>query len=222
MSNSQSKNAFTHGYYVSDIVLPKESQQDFEALLKAYRDEYCPDGVSEEAAVFDLTSLHWRKRRFDVGSRQALQKQQDYSAAADTKTDAWDILADAARAAGKSQTEAAQLVCKLLAKYTEEVCNADGASDDGQSVQFEKLTVLAKELNLLSKDLVVPLLHAAEKQKLDQIERAYQPDITERELKIQAEFGRQIEKTMKRLVLLKECKKYYCAKPTNAKQIEST
>ena len=81
---------------------------------------------------------------------------------------------------------------------------------------------MAKELNLVSKDLIVPLLQAAEKQKLDQIERAYHPGITERELKIQAEFGRQIQNTIKRLVLLKECKKYYCAKPVNANRIQST
>ena len=42
-------------------------------------------------------------------------------------------------------------------------------------VEFERLNVLAKELNLVSKDLIIPLLHAAEKQKLDQIERAYHP-----------------------------------------------
>ena len=77
--------------------------------------------------------------------------------------------------------------------------------------------MLAKELNLVSKDLVVPLLQAAEKQKLNQIELAYRPGITERELKIQAEFGRQIQNTIKRLVMLKEYKKHYCAKPVNAR-----
>ena len=175
--------------------------------------------ASEEAAVFDLASLHWKKRRFEAGSRQALQKQLDYSAAADTTNDAWDLLADAARAAAKSHSEAAQVVCQQIWKYAARVFKPDDATADSQSIEFEKLTVLAKELNIVSKDLVIPLLHAAEKQKLDQIERAYHPDTMERELKIQADFGRQIEKAMKRLVLLKECKKYYCVKPVNSNGI---
>ena len=221
MTNSQSKNALTHGYYASDIVLPSENEQEFEALLQAYRTEYCPDGVSEEAAVFDLASLQWKKRRFEAGSRQAQQMQRDYSAVADTTSDGWNLLADATRAAAKSQSEAAQVVCQQIWKYTERVVKGE-ADAQSQPVEFERLNVLAKELNLVSKDLVVPLLQAAEKQKLDQIERAYHPDITERELKIQADFGRQIQNTIKRLVLVKECKKYYCAKPVNASRIEAT
>ena len=221
MSNSQSKNALTHGYYAEDVVLPWENQQDFKALLQAYRDEYCPDGASEEDAVFELASLHWKKRRFGAGLREALQKQRDYRAVADTTSDAWDVVADLTRTAAKSQAEAAQRVCQQIWKYTERVVKGE-ADAESQPVEFDRLNVLAKELNLVSKDLIVPLLHAAEKQRLDQIERAYQPDITEKQLKMQAEFGRQIEKTIKRLVLLKECKKYYCSQPVNAKRIEAT
>ena len=128
MTNSQSKNALTHGYYASDIVLPSENEQEFEDLLQAYRNEYGPDGVSEEAAIFDLASLHWKKRRFEAGSRQALQMQRDYSSVADTTNDGWNLLADAARAAAKSQSEAAQVVCQQIWKYTESVVK--GEADD--------------------------------------------------------------------------------------------
>lgn len=66
MSNSKpSKNALSHGFYADEIVLPWEKQQEFDDLHEALRDEYCPDGVSEEAAVFDLASLHWK----NAGSR---------------------------------------------------------------------------------------------------------------------------------------------------------
>ena len=133
MSNSQSKNALTHGFYASDIVLAWENQQEFDALLQAYRDEYCPDGVSEEAAVFDLASLHWKKRRFEAGSRQALQMQRDYSSVADTTNDGWDLLADATRAAAKSQTEAAQVVCQQIWKYTERVVKGEADADSQTS-----------------------------------------------------------------------------------------
>jgi hypothetical protein len=221
-NNYQSKNALTHGYYASPVVLPSENQQDFDALLQAYTDEYCPEGVSEEAAVFDLASLHWKKRRFEAGLKQALQKQHDYSPAADATSDAWDLIADDARAAAQSQIEAAQRICGMISKYREPAEVSADSQAVSQAVEFEKLNVLAKELNLISKDLVVPLLHAVEKQKLDQIERTYLPDIMERELKIQAETDRRIEKAIKRLVMVKEYKRQYCAKSANVNRIELT
>jgi len=226
LSNSQSsKNAVTHGFYASDVVLAGENQKEFDDLLQAYREEYCPEGVSEEAAVFDLASLHWKKRRFEAGLQQALQRQRDCSTVADTSSDDWNLVADGARAAAKPQTEAARRICEMIWKYTERVCRPDESKADSQAViqavEFEKLTVLAKELNLVSKELIIPLLHAAEKEKLDQVERAYLPDIMERELKIQAEIDRRIDKVWKRLVMTKEFKRLRCAKSVNANQIEA-
>ncbi|QWG25126.1 hypothetical protein KMZ93_09720 [Bradyrhizobium sediminis] len=220
MSNSKLKrNALSHGFYSSDVVLPWENQQSFDDLLQALRDEYCPGDVSEEAAVFDLASLHWKKRRFEAGLKQALQKQGDPTVA-DASSDDWDRVADDARAAAKSQIKAAQVVCDMIFKHMERIIKPDEAKADSEAVEFEKLTTLAKELNLVSKDLVVPTLHAAEKQKLDQIERAYHPDITERELKIRAEIDRSIEKALKRLVLIKEFKKFYLPKAIGPKSVE--
>ena len=77
------KNALTHGFYATDVVLPWENQQEFDDLLQAYRDEYCPDGISEEDAVFELTDLHWKKRRLKVGLQQVLQKLRDLGSGAD-------------------------------------------------------------------------------------------------------------------------------------------
>ena len=78
------KNAITHGLYATDIVLPWEDQQLFDDLLRARFDEFCPDGILEEETVFELASLHWKKRRFEAGVQQALQKQQDLGTGADT------------------------------------------------------------------------------------------------------------------------------------------
>ncbi len=218
MSNTQSsKNALTHGFYASDVVLAGESQQEFDDLLQAYRDEYCPDGASEEAAVVELASLHWKRRRFEAGLQQALQKQQDLGTGADTN----DLLIDIARNAAKSQTEAAQRVCESLGKQAEQICKPDETNVDSQVVEFEKLTVSLKEFNLVFEDLVSSL-RRVEEQKLDQIEQAYRPHIMEKELKIQAEVDRRIEKVLKRLVMTKEFKRLYCAKSVNANQIEAT
>ena len=224
MSKSNtSKNALTHGFYATDVVLPWENQQEFDELLRRYWDEYCPDGVSEEAAVSELTSLHWKKRRLEAGLQQALQKQRDFDS-----IDVWDL-----GAVAKSQAKAAQVGCAIVQKHLEQVFKPDEAKADSQAaedeakansqaVQFDKLSVLLKELNIVSTGLVVPLVQAVERMKLDQIERAYQPHIMEKELKIQAEIDRRIEKVLKRLVMAKEFKRLYPAKSVKANQIEAT
>ena len=90
LSNSQpSKNALSHGFYSNEVVLAWENQQEFDDLRQALRDEYCPDGFSEEGAVFDLASLHWKKRRLNVGSQLAFHKQPDVGAMADASSDGW-------------------------------------------------------------------------------------------------------------------------------------
>jgi hypothetical protein len=225
LSNPQpSKNALTHGFYASDVVLAGENQQEFDDLLQAYRDEYCPDGVSEEGAVFDLASLHWKKRRLEAGLQQALQKQRDFDASIEN----WDV-----GAAAKSQSKAVQVGCALIQKHLEQFFQPDEAkakpdeakanSQAGsQAVDFDKLIVLVKELNIVSTGFVVPSFQAVEKLKLDQIERAYQPHIMEKELKIQAEIDRRIEKVLRRLTIAKIYKGQHCAKSVNTNQIEAT
>src|SRR6476659_9366735 len=110
-SNS-SKNALAHGFYATDVVLPWENQQEFDDLLRRYQNEYPPDGVSEEAAVFELASLEWKRRRFETGVQQALQKQRDF----DAKIDNWDV-GDLA----KLQSEAMQAGCRLVLKHVEQL-----------------------------------------------------------------------------------------------------
>ena len=205
MSKSNpSKNALTHGFYATDVVLPWENQQEFDDLLRRYFDEYCPDGVSEEEAVSDLASLHWKKRRLEAGLQQALQKQRDF----DAKIDNWDV-----GAAAKSQSKAVQAGCALVLKHLEQLYQSNkvkansqangqvNSQANSQPVDFDKLNLLMKELNLVSTGFVVPSLQAVEQLKLDQIERAYQPHIMEKELKIQAEFDRRIEKVVRRLAV---------------------
>ena len=132
-------------------------------------------------------------------------------------------------AAAKSQSKAMQAGCGLVLKHLEQLHQSNGqingqvnSQANSQPVDFDKLNMLMKELNLVSTGFIVPSFQAVEKLKLDQIERAYQPHIMEKELKIQAEFDRRIEKVLRRLALTKLYKEQYCAKSINAKQIEAT
>jgi hypothetical protein len=216
------KNALIHGVYSDCVVLEGESPEDFSNLWEGFRIEYSPQDASEEAAVFDLASLHWKKRRLEAGLQRALNMQRASSnTAADASGDSWDRVADEARSAAKSQLTAAQILCGQIFKTMERVVSKpDQTIDDSEATEIEQLTVLTQQLNFVSKDLILPILFAAEKQKQDEIERAYNPDIMERELKIQSEIDRRIEKVLKRLITIKEYKRMYVAKSVYSKPVQ--
>ena len=76
---------------------------------------------------------------------------------------------------------------------------------------LDNLILLAKKIDDVGKDVVVPLVRFTETYDVDQkiAERAYRPDLMEKELKILAQIDRQIAKAMDNLVRAKEYKKYY-------------
>jgi hypothetical protein len=63
MSDTRPKNAISHGLYASEVLLPGENKEEFEALHQAMRSEWEPDGASEEEEVFDLCHSWFVKRR---------------------------------------------------------------------------------------------------------------------------------------------------------------
>ena len=212
----RSNNALTHGLYAADVVLPWENQQEFDDSLRALQDEYCPDGISEEIAVFDLASLHWKKRRVASGLLLALQ-QLDFGPSADTS----DPLGDMVRAVAKSQLPLIQHVAGSVMKQAEQVCKVDAAKADNLVNELGKLTASFKEFNLAFGEHVSSF-RRAEETNFDHIVRANLPDIFEKEMKIQAEIDKRIEKVLKRLVMAKEYKRLYGAKSANANQIQAT
>ena len=213
------KNSIVHGLYSDCIVLNDENPKEFNDMLERFRNEYPPHGISEEETVFELASLHWKRRRLEAGLQQALNMRRA-SSVADASA-GWDSLAADAVTMAKSQLTAAQIACERISKTVQRVVSQpDKPLDDSEAAEIEKLTGLSKELNTVSEELVIPILHIVEKQKDDQIARAYNPDILERELKIQAEFDRRIEKVLKRLVMIREYKKYYLPKSVNSKPVQ--
>src|ERR1700683_2543718 len=73
MAKVPSKNAMTHGLYASDVVLPGESQQEFDNLLQSIRAELEPDGASEEHEVFEVFYSHFVMGRIRRLSQEAMQ-----------------------------------------------------------------------------------------------------------------------------------------------------
>jgi hypothetical protein len=60
-----SKNALKTGAYTSTIVLPGESEEDFEKLHEQFMNDFMPSDVAESAMVYELAGLTWKKLRLE-------------------------------------------------------------------------------------------------------------------------------------------------------------
>jgi hypothetical protein len=58
-----SLNAISHGLTASTLVLTTESKEKYEAVLASYREEYDPQGPTENALVEQLTAAEWLQSR---------------------------------------------------------------------------------------------------------------------------------------------------------------
>jgi hypothetical protein len=70
MAKYENKNALKHGAFADAVIIPGEDPQEFQELLAALRDEWNPEGPSENDKVESIAMNMWRKRRF----RRYLQK----------------------------------------------------------------------------------------------------------------------------------------------------
>ncbi len=67
-----SKNAIKSGVYSSSVLLPNESQADYEHLKNLFWADLKPCDLIEETLVNDLVQLAWKKRRLDRFEQTAM------------------------------------------------------------------------------------------------------------------------------------------------------
>jgi hypothetical protein len=65
MSKAENSNALKHGVYSEMILLPREDREEFKALFDALREEWDPQGPTQEDKVLNIAQNMWRKRRTD-------------------------------------------------------------------------------------------------------------------------------------------------------------
>jgi hypothetical protein len=151
-------------FTLTDIVLSWESKLEFEALHQAFREDYNPQGASEEEAVFDLASLHWKKRRLNIGSKLAFHRQSGSEELTEASKGGWegvaeylsksddaDQLTDGVRAMAKEQAAATRQFCNLLVKHVTEAVfpSAPNAGPKKEQIDIEPLITLAKQLSIV-------------------------------------------------------------------------
>jgi len=62
---SAAANSLKSGTYASVIVLPGESEQDFQALQDQFVNDFLPEDVVERALVHELAAIVWKKLRLE-------------------------------------------------------------------------------------------------------------------------------------------------------------
>jgi hypothetical protein len=227
-------NAVSHGAYAQDPVLLWEDKQAFIDLHTALRDELEPDGPAEEEVVLGIAGNIWRKRRLVNGVRRSHHRHpdvDDLTKVANDVDDAYVGIDAALRGMAKSHAAVlenaflrvnAMLTGADFSSATQSSGSGKWSSESQETLaqrQLDALTELTSALTSIGTSVIIPVLKIIESQDIEQSvgERAYRPDIIERELKVVALIDRQIEKGLTQLVHLKEYKRAY-----KKKQISSS
>jgi hypothetical protein len=227
-TSNSSKNALSHGVYSSKIALDWENEQDFKVLHEELREDFFPNGRAEEEVVYDLACQYWKKRRLNIGFQLPFFRARDANALADAgRRDGWQGIAeyfketldnnesarDAVRSTNKAVREMAVAVHGAITKRMEQMLVPGGTDQESRqntAAELEKLTVLMGEMKA-AVGVVGGTVRAMESWCLDEnpFERAYRPDLMEKELKLLAEVDKRIDKAVQRLAVLKDFKKLY-------------
>ena len=230
------KNALSHGAYAQDFVLPWENEQDFVDLHKGLRDELEPDGPSEEEVVLGVAGLYWKKRRLAIGSQLAYRHHPDAAALTKAGEGGWSGVGEYLESTScvmRSLSDEFRRIALIhigvlqsaydrvqarLAK-PEFVPAAGDHPDKYADLRKEsqarrandQMDALIEALDAIATNKITPVLKIIETQDIEQnlAERAFRPDIIEREVKVAALIDKQIEKGLAQLVHLKEYKRLY-------------
>jgi hypothetical protein len=228
------KNALAHGGYAQDHVLPWENKQDFFDFHKALREELEPDGPAEEEVVLGVASLYWKKRRLAIGSQLAYRRHPNAAALSEAGENGWrgvgeylestsvkmQSVSDAIRSMALAHARALQSTFEKLAALkfppatpgNEKLDRVGELREESRAArEAERFDALIEALNAMGPKFITPALQIIECQDIEQslAERAFRPDIIEREVKVGALIDRQIEKGLAQLVHLKEYKRLY-------------
>ncbi len=186
MSKFKNKNAISHGVYSAEVVLPWESQDDFDALLAQIRASFNPIGPLEEEKVFDLATLYHLKGRVRSAYHKAV---------------AFNSLSERACKAMEEGPEAVQrLMC-------------EEARSGGQTLTITSQELLArikkKQADAEQPSGAIP----TSKQMHDFLSRLHGLEEMDQMLKREATIDARIDKAISRLAILKECRLRYGTAP---------
>jgi hypothetical protein len=214
-----SKNALVHGLYASDILLPWESEEEFETLFRELQEEWRPHGRQEIETVLSLARLNFLKHRLMRSTQIVFRSDPLAVKAKEAGATSWRDIAEAMQEQAKNQEAFEQDIrsaSQALAKAWHIVCDSMTASDKDRREINDTVKQMHMDFTPLYKKLLERL-----KQKNPDIdnpkhpkayidrprtlaEQAYHPEYLEKVLKLEASIDTRIDKTLHRLVTLQE------------------
>jgi hypothetical protein len=193
-----------------------EVEYDFETLHKEFRDEWKPDGRSEEEAVLELTHYTWLKLRL-VKSAQLRFFKCSLSAEIIPGKDSWDDMIEWQKKVAKY----GQVVVSRASKFMDEL-NATfehvrshhywTEDSEGKDIQL-KLCRMQTDISCLIQETRTKVIGGVEKlvagmsEATTYLDQAYQPDEIDRQLDLMAKLDTRIEKIIRRLTAIKVFKR---------------
>ena len=202
--------ALKHGGYSKAIVLPGEGPEVFEALYQGLREELEPQGTLEESIVLDLAKLTLQKKRVDdyFSKEMVLLRR--------TKEDELDqasqILPWLERAT--SIVQAQTIIDYLPSSYVRDMDRRPDLSefDPEEKKEIQRLANRLRELINMQKEIEVSPYEADNSAKMR--------ELTAQKAAIDDRLDSSIDKTIKRLALIKTFKQASAAQNSAAKTID--
>jgi hypothetical protein len=216
VSKMGNKNALVHGVHSKFAVLPWESEDDFNELHQGFKDEWKPNGFSEEQAVWDLTYNTWLKWRLLTSTQLRFFQStvsEELKKGAVTLEDIVRHQTDVPKHASGALSTVRCLI-KDLNSVFEIIRNRPYWTDtsDGKRVQHD-LMMLQKDVGSLIEQTKENVVSGVEhlvrvvKESASRFDQAYQTEEIEKQLDLMAKIDARIEKILRRLTSLKEYKR---------------
>jgi hypothetical protein len=196
----RSKNALTHGAYASDIVLPGENRAAFLHLLEGVREQFCPLSALEDAAVFELTGLQWKKQRVDRFMQvQLMNTEFARKLEAGGKNSAGGIHRMLHRECVEPESEKED---RQLAKLMKALSQRRKSADPKDHKDFDSLIALVADWQQFRKE-------SAQRMAEFNSDAGTPLKLMEKAAKIQDLLDSNIDRKIKRIVMLKEYDRMY-------------
>jgi ribosomal protein S13 len=199
----QRKNALAHGVYASDLFLPGENTAEFDLLLEEVRRDLNPHGTLDNETVFEIANLQWRKRRVQryvqiklLQTPLALKIEATGRQSARGISRALDATCEKDTTSPNDRFQSAISTVQNVYKYLNKRKGAKALAKHVQALQSE-IENLLREMAVAKK----------------QSDVADVLTILQWACKVEAELDAEVDRKIKRLVMLNEYYRLYAQQP---------
>ena len=220
MSKKSNHNALVHGVYSSDVILPWEKAEDFNALLNGMRLDFKPCGTIEDDIVFDIAVLHWKKRRVNrllqLGFLQTRLAAELEKSGKRSASGIHSFFKKQRIKEGREKAEYTTAVVKLSEAVTSLAGNVNSKKTSSLGKLGANVRSVVADIEKLRPSIEAGAKSVDEAKKID---GAYSLDTIGSACELEARLDALIEKAIQRLIIIREFQRQY-GQDSNVKLIQ--